>query len=253
MRSNPIYILVLALLGLAACSSPQPSSPVFQYKTTQEVELEVRVNALGQPAVGAPVTVFQGFLPDGEVNEDSVVLSGITDASGRFTAKVTLPADLDAVGLRVDYIGVISEPIKVPIQQGRARVALDNASVSSLNVVVPASANKSEGVRLQSVNYNYQYLSGFGNWNSQGVPNNLTSNSSKLTSQMLQTINATLPERSPLPLHPIHKNYIAREATSNLVLKDPAEVWLTFVHEGAGYKNAVGYYIYPANTNSTTR
>jgi len=247
MHSNHTYILLLAVLGLAACSNPRPASPAFHYKTTQEVEVEVQVKALGQPAAGAPVAVFQGFLPDGEVDEGSTVLSGQTDASGRFAAKVTLPADLDAVGLRVDYIGVISEPIKVPIQQGRARVTLDNASVSSLNVVVPASASRPEGVQLQSVNYNYQYLSGFGNWNSLGVPNNLTTNSSKLTSQMLQTINATLPERSPLPLHPIHKNYIAREATSNLVLKDPAEVWLTFVHEGAGYKNAVGYYIYPAN------
>ncbi|MBT4967882.1 MAG: LruC domain-containing protein, partial [Bacteroidetes bacterium] len=42
--------------------------------------------------------------------------------------------------------------------------------------------------------------------------------------------------------------------SSNLIVEDSSEVWVTFIHEGAGWKNVLGYYTYttgnpPATTN----
>lgn len=253
MNTPPRYLSLLVALLATACGSLQApnSTPTskpedFNFKTTQDVQLEVEVRSLGEAAAGAPVRVFQGFLPDGSVDESKQMLSGSTNAQGFYRAQVTLPSDLKEVGVRVDYIGVINEPIKVSIKEGKARVRLDDQTITALNVMVPRGAPESPGVSLQNVTYSYRYLGGFGNWNSLGVPSNLTTPSTKLTADMLRTINATLPEGSPLPSDPTRSRYIARDAISNLVLKDPAEVWLTFVHEGAGYLNAVGYYLYPA-------
>jgi hypothetical protein len=36
--------------------------------------------------------------------------------------------------------------------------------------------------------------------------------------------------------------YLSSTDNGNIELIADAEVWITFVHEGAGYKNALGYY-----------
>jgi LruC domain-containing protein len=252
------YVAALILTGaLASCSTPQniqtptPTQKPFAFETTQSVSLEVSAFALGGPVKGAPVTVFQSFNSDGTVNESTSILNGVIGADGSFRTTAVLPSDLKAIGVRVQYIGVISEPIIVPIQNGKAVLKLDGQSVSTAtlgasSVVVPKTQIKTQNLTAQAINYTYKYLGGFGNWNNLGVPTNLLSNSSKVTADMLQTINATLPENSPLPTNTKHSTYLSNTATSNLVLQQDAEIYLTFVHEGAGYKNSVGYYLYDA-------
>jgi hypothetical protein len=47
--------------------------------------------------------------------------------------------------------------------------------------------------------------------------------------------------------------YLSSTDNGNIELIADAEVWITFVHEGAGYKNALGYYTHkvmiPAKTD----
>jgi LruC domain-containing protein len=250
-------VVLLGVLLLGACNNtavqpPGPTPPAntpFQYQTTQQVNIDVQVRARGSNVVGAPIRVFQRFDANDAVDEGSEVLIGVTDASGAFRATTSLPIDLTSLAVRVDYVGVISEPIRVDIRNGAATLRLNDQTVQSLNIPTPraGTVGSSDELRTQAVNYTYQYLGGFGNWNTLGVPSNLTSNSAQVTASMLQTVNATLPERFPVPTHPTHSSYIARDAVSNLVLTQNAEVWLTFVHEGAGYKNSVGYYLFDAN------
>jgi hypothetical protein len=54
----------------------------------------------------------------------------------------------------------------------------------------------------------------------------------------LADVNASLPEYKKLDSHP---EYLSSTDNGNIELIADAEVW-TFVHEGAGYKNALGYY-----------
>ncbi len=236
-----------------ACTTQTPNidPPVdqggFNFGTTQKVQLEVSVSALGEAAPRAPISVFQGFAADGTVDENTQVQGGMTDATGTFRTQLTLPADLKAVGVRVDYIGVISEPIKVDIKNGQAKLNLNGTNISTLQVMVPQNRRASAtAIRTQSVAYSYQYLNGTGSWDSQGVPTNRLSNSSEVTPALLQSINASVPERASVPNSPSRSQYIAQDASSNLVLKDPAEVTLTFIHEGAGYLNSIGYYTFNA-------
>jgi LruC domain-containing protein len=66
-----------------------------------------------------------------------------------------------------------------------------------------------------------------------------------VSADVLAVVNASLPEGQPLPAS--HPEYLAAGNELDLVLRDSAEVWITFVHEGAGWKNALGFYTYDAD------
>lgn len=53
-------------------------------------------------------------------------------------------------------------------------------------------------------------------------------------------VDASLPER--FRLTESHPEYLNSSDNGNIELIEDAEVWVTFVHEGAGYRNALGYY-----------
>ncbi len=82
----------------------------------------------------------------------------------------------------------------------------------------------------------YRFLSPF---NSLGVPAQM--NHETVSSRMLANITASLPESKPVPVY--NPQYIAGVDTDIKLMAD-AEVWVTFVAEGAGYKNVLGYYTY---------
>ncbi len=255
MRHNtkPLAAVLLTSLALSLIScntntttdpSPMPTE-AFKYQNTQNVQLEISASVQGSAVGNAPVSVFQSFNPDGTIQENSLVQKGITDKNGLYRATLVLPADLSSIVVKVNYIGIISEPIRVEIKNGSAKARFDDQIAQALNVVTPNTATPLR-TSTRTINYTYQYLNGFGNWNSLGKPNTLLSNSSKVTTSMLATINATLPEGQPVPTHPIHQHYITQDSSANLVLNQAGEIFLTFVHEGAGYLNSVGYYIYDA-------
>ncbi|WP_341225876.1 DUF4114 domain-containing protein [uncultured Arcticibacterium sp.] len=93
---------------------------------------------------------------------------------------------------------------------------------------------------------NFSYM---GTYNSQGVPDYLIA-SDVVDRDFLKKVDASLPESYPVPFYNAH--YITTGTESNIVLVDSADVWITFVAEGAGYKNALGYYTFDASNPSPT-
>lgn len=92
-----------------------------------------------------------------------------------------------------------------------------------------------------------------GTWDNQGVPSYLTS-SDIIEPDLVQRIRLSLPENKPVPTN--NPGYLTNTASRNIIIKtsDPdfagADVWTTFIDEGAGYKNVFGYYVYSLNNNS---
>ncbi len=79
-----------------------------------------------------------------------------------------------------------------------------------------------------------------GDWNSSGVPNYLVDRDD-LDNSLRNDINVTLPEGRPVPTYsPEYLNGL----DMNTVINDDADVWITFVHEGAGYRNVLGYFTF---------
>ncbi|MHA7056313.1 DUF4114 domain-containing protein [Aquimarina sp. M1] len=88
---------------------------------------------------------------------------------------------------------------------------------------------------------NYNYL---GTYNEEGVPDYLLEDD-VVTQALLDSIAAALPEGFPVPDYNPH--YISSGYDTDIILEENADVWVTFVGEGAGYKNVLGFYTYDPN------
>ena len=88
---------------------------------------------------------------------------------------------------------------------------------------------------------NYQYLGGY---TSNGTPLYLAEND-VVSAETLELIDSSLPESYPVPEYNPH--YISSGYDTDILLEENAEVWVTFISEGAGYKNVLGFYTYDIN------
>jgi hypothetical protein len=88
-----------------------------------------------------------------------------------------------------------------------------------------------------------------GGWNSTGVPSYFASIDNIQPDLISRVIN-TLPEGKT------HPSFLSNDGPRNLIIQSSdsdfkgAEVYVTFLYEGAGYLNTVGYYVYNLNPNT---
>ncbi len=99
---------------------------------------------------------------------------------------------------------------------------------------------------LLSASAQYNYL---GTYTSDGKPNYLVQ-SDQISTATLSLIQNALPESFPVPTY--NPQYISSGYETEIRLKDSAEVWVTFVDEGAGYKNVLGFYSYNLSNPPTS-
>src|SRR5690606_32985839 len=69
-----------------------------------------------------------------------------------------------------------------------------------------------------------------------------------ISSEIKALIAAALPEK----LNITGTSYFNDGIQPNTVLTDTAEIYLTFVHEGATWNNALGFYTYPVDNPPAT-
>lgn len=96
----------------------------------------------------------------------------------------------------------------------------------------------SQPVQWQFLNgdYNKQY-------DAQGMPNNLDLDPLKNFSDDFWTrLSSALPEQQDIRQH--NPGLITDDAGANILLREEGEVFLTFLHEGAGYLNSLGYFTF---------
>lgn len=83
-----------------------------------------------------------------------------------------------------------------------------------------------------------------GSWNENGYPDYLEDNSDEITEEFINRIYNSLPESKDVPEH--HPEYISNSVQTNVLLNETADMYVTFVGEGAGFRNAFGFYTYEA-------
>ena len=86
-------------------------------------------------------------------------------------------------------------------------------------------------------------------WDSQGVPDNLIEDT-EVSTALLRDIDRVLPERGQ-QVPDARPEFFSGDYSSNIYLSQKANVKVTFVHEGAGYRNSFGYFTYTADTVPT--
>ena len=89
-----------------------------------------------------------------------------------------------------------------------------------------------------------------GSWSNAGVPSYLLATNATISEGLMNDINASLPEQSKVPVASPH--FISQGVNSALQIIENAVVQLVFVHEGAGYRNVLGYFHYPTNNPPTS-
>lgn len=247
MKKTIFYsaVIVLVTLTISSCRKTENivDTPTNQYITTMDNliaedyfnfntfdEISVRVTAKDNqnlPISGVKFTVYGDF----DEGETSMLIRGFSNNDGVFEGKFKYSSYLDSIIIGTNFVGLPSQ-IKVPVDNDHIDLLFGGKTEKQ------SSGFKSLTGTNSSV---FKYL---GTFNSLGVPDYLVEND-QVTAEFLQQINATLPERYPVPV--AHPEYLASGNTINIEIVQSAEVWVTFVHEGAGYKNSLGFYTYPTN------
>jgi LruC domain-containing protein len=97
---------------------------------------------------------------------------------------------------------------------------------------------------------NYYYMGSFTSGQNEGVPNYLEPVGDVVSQNFLNDVNASLPERQPVPDN--NPNYLTVGNELDIVVNSSSDVWVTMVAEGAGYRNALGYYVFDSNNPPAT-
>ena len=213
--------------------------PGFDYATTQAQSLTLRVlDAQDVPVSDAPLRLYRA--------DGTLLARGQSDAAGEWSIDYPLPTTQADLLAQVFYPGIpdayrlsVTGPSltfdlggELPGQRAQVQVYDWGAE--------PEAAGKAG--KTANLSSKFTYL---GPYDASGVPTYLTLSRDVVTQDLLDLVANSLPEGYPVPDN--NPQYIADSISADTRLIDSAEIWVTFVHEGAGYRNVLGYYSYDLN------
>lgn len=216
----------------------------FDFKTVKEYNVSiVTLNNQNQPIDGVYIEVFtlNSLKNDGTLVanlQSSLIFKGITDLNGKLQCKINPASKTDSVYILTYHIGLPSM-IEILLTNTYVDVILGGKRLTKTLVKSSFTKINSKPGSVASGEYT------LGTWNSYGVPDYLEPVNDPISNDFLDDMNASLPERIPLPES--HPQYLANDDDASLVLLKNCEAWVTFVHEGAGWHNSLGYYTYSTN------
>lgn len=202
----------------------------FNYNTTSEVNLRVAtLDNEDKPLAGVPLSVYY-ILDTNKVYQGK----GVTTQDGTIHFPISVPTFVEELVVETEFIGLPrTQTITVQAGDNQAVIGGRPTALSGKTEKLPIRANAREEVSALT------YLS---TYDSDGVPNNLLPVNDYISQDLLDLVNTTLPERFPVPTN--NPEYLDNNLVADAQLRDSAEVWVTFVHEGAGWRNTLGYYAY---------
>ena len=210
-------------------------SPDFKFATTQAVGVKITtLDNANSPVPNIKVEIYTDF-PD---NGGSLILSGVSDNNGVFASDYKIPAGVDSLAVGTSAIGFCNMQ-KVKVSGGSLNLTLGGKKE-------PVKFKNGGEAIFKSTNSVFKPM---GTYASNGVPNYLVTPNDVIDATMISDINATLPEYIAAPTS--HPQYFASTNEHNLILTDACNVWVTFVHEGAGYRNVLGFYKYQTGNRPT--
>ena len=255
---------LLALITVFSCkkaSNDQTVTPPdvkkiapdgFTYNTTKTVAVDIRLLAPDNtPVTNVPVSFYSSVAvqDNGNAIEGSAVYTGLSDNGGHVKGTMVLPAYVDTVLIDAKYTGIIRN-VKGIVTGNAITAVLGGTDVISgnvsPNVANPPAFHRSGGANGSN---GTSYVS-MGSTDNQGRPKYLENPSDVISNSLISYINTSLPESKPLTTS--HPQYLLDSATGDVNITADADVWITFVTEGAGNVNSVGYYTFPTNNPPST-
>lgn len=204
----------------------------FDYSTTKNISVSLSVPDFLKSAVVDIYTKTD--------NQDSLAIgTGTFDSNGNLQKSFALSQRADSVLVFSKYAGLVSE-LRLPIENNTIafdyRPLYERTANSGKHGDYPPKLAKSAKSNATLFNY-------LDTFNSLGVPDNMAF-PDVIQQNLLDDINASFPENVRGGIPATNPEFLAGTETQ-LVLTQEADVWVTFVSEGAGYRNTLGYYTYP--------
>lgn len=248
-NSLQIFLFITALSGLFSCQKDSNNSSEkkkmedliissdFDYKTSSEVSISIKAyDNINQPLKRVKFQIFTAEPDSG----GKLMVTGATNESGVFETDYNIPTYLKKVFLKTDYLG-LPNLLEVPV---------DNGKIAHIYGGSTKVKNNKEGSVPMIFKNSLFTIKTLGSFNSNGKPNYLEPTNGIVDATLLNDINATLPERVNITTK--KPAYFASTNEHNLSLTEECDVWVTFVHEGANWKNVLGFYTYNKNTPPTS-
>ncbi len=209
----------------------------FNYQTSMQENLSITVeDNNGTPMPNIVVSVYDKDTAQG----GQLLMKGVTNASGVYVANIKLPSNATEVYAIAHTLGMVNAST-ITINNNVGHYTFGGQQPSRrINTTISSAP-------IPSAPAGYNYLSGF---DADGVPNNLEPVRDLIDAAFITDCNASLPESMPVHIH--NPNYLSSSNQTDLEITELADVWVTFVHEGAGYKNALGFYTYDINNPPAT-
>jgi LruC domain-containing protein len=256
LKLKSFFVLTL-IFSLTSCLQNQiddiketNNSKGFDYKTIKEYNVTISTLNYSNQAIPGVIVELYSKNPlnqDGSLIADSknfLIFKGITNTQGVCTTKISPAATLDSLSVFVKHIGLPDYQV-VKLNNVDINVVIGGNSVEKSRAnAAPQKANQ-DAIWWVTNFWKVNDFYAFATWNSSGVPNNLMATNDLIDNDFLADVDASLPERIKLGVS--HPEFLSSEDDGSIVLVEDAEVWVTFVHEGAGNVNTLAYYTYPTN------
>jgi LruC domain-containing protein len=218
--------------------------PGFNYETYRDVQVTLTV--LNNEDKAGKNTIVWLFTDAPELG-GRLLMKGRTSNTGVFSAKIRIPAGLKQLVCNTSMLGV-PENIILNTNTNSISNILGGSRPQLVQTVDYKLNNGMHQMQKNANKFSNKYLP-LG-WNLLGVPNNLMSPSDVVSNQMINDIWAALPSRVSVPDN--HPTWLDDQTTKRtLLITQTADVYVTFLTEGAGYKNTLFYYKYHKNNPPT--
>ena len=249
MKSKLYLIILLSLsIGISSCVKklPQLDEPPqvddgtvfstlvvednFNWETSSVVTSTIQtLSNTGTPIPYIKVSLFTDYkLLDGKE-----IISGFTDANGLYEIDYRFSAITDSLVIATNYIGFVSE-VKIPVIDGHLEFVFGGIP-DTTDEEPSAPSNKSAlDTKID--------LKALGKWKKDGKPEYLEKHGDHIEPNFLTELNDALPENQSVPEN--HSEYLDNNYKQYINITEEANVWVTFVSEGADYRNTLCYYTF---------
>ena len=248
------FLSMLVVIFVTSCSEDSPTPPPgggsgiedlsigddFDYNTLQDVHLEITVlDFINNPMQGVKIFTFDA--PPSDDNPDpELLVSGRTGNDGVFTMDFKPPSYLDSIYVKANVIGMFARAV-IPVGDGNISFTFGGEPEEEISSDGPDyRPEKWESSRLSGADVDYVYLGG--GYDANGRPHGREQHRDYFEQDFLDNLAETFVEGEDLRDN--HPDYIANDAEANILVSGEAEVFVSFVHDGTDYQNALGFYTY---------
>jgi len=235
------FFITLLLLGLVLVSCDKRTnadefvpfqdlivSEGFDFATTRNVEIHLSVISGSVPVPGIIFSIYN----DDPLQGGDLIARGATDIDGNYHTTKSITTAKNYVYVQGNF-----ETRKLNIVNDKIRHTYGDYRNST-----DTKFDKPQRTK------NYQYLPWL-SYNADGLPAPMTNE--VLPAGFLTRLNQLLPEYQNFPNR--FPTFFSPGLRTLIKVDEDVELFLTFINEGAGFRNAVGFYVYPQGTVVNSR